>query len=166
MGFTFVSSTLQDNQIEQEGQIVRFNLFGDSSFSYVVTAPSSEGHYTFAGVIKNVDREERTVAGHTQLRVGAPPTPSPTAMPAPTSTPTPAPTATATPEPTATPTPEPTATPEPTETPMPSADAGAHRDVDSGANGHAGAGRGGDSGANGHAGTHRHVGSPASDPGT
>ena len=113
-GFTFVSSTLPANYIEQEGQVVRFNLFVESNFNYVVTAPTREGQYIFNGVVKNADREERSVTGHTQFRVGPPPTP------APTSTHTPVPTSTSTPEPTATPTPEPTATPEPTETPTPS----------------------------------------------
>ena len=113
-GFTFKSATLPSSQIEQEAQVVRFNLFGDSSVNYVVTVPTTEGRYTFTGVIRNADRAERSVTGHTQFRVGPPPTP------APTSTPTPVPTATSTPEPTATPTPEPTATPVPTETPTPS----------------------------------------------
>ena len=113
-GFTFKSATLPSSQIEQEAQVVRFNLFGDSSFNYVVTVPATEGRYTFTGVIRNADREERRVTGHTQFRVGPPPTPVPT------STPTPEPTATPTPEPTATPTPEPTVTPVPTETPTPS----------------------------------------------
>ena len=106
-GFTFVSSTLPDNQVAQEGQLILFNLFGDSSFNYVVTVPTTEGQYTFSGVVKNVDREERTISGHRQFRVGPPPTPAPTA------TPPPVPTATVTPEPTPTPTPEPTATPVP-----------------------------------------------------
>ena len=113
-GFTFVSASLPDTQIEQEAQVVRFNLFGNSRFNYVVAVPTGEGRYTFNGVIRNADRQERRITGHTQLRVGPPPTPAPTA------TPTPAPTATPTPEPTATPTPEPTATPVPTETPTPS----------------------------------------------
>ena len=113
-GFTFVRSSLPGNQVAEEGQAVRFSLFGDSSFTYFVTVSTTEGQYTFTGVVKNADRDERRVTGHTQFRVGPPPTP------APTSTPTPAPTATATPEPTATPTPEPTATPVPTETPTPS----------------------------------------------
>ena len=108
-GFTFKSSTLPSTQFEQEEQVVRFNLFGDASFSYVVTVPTREGQYVFTGVVRNVDREERTVTGHTQFRVGPPPT----------STPTPVPTATSTPEPTVTPIPKPTATPEPTSTPTP-----------------------------------------------
>ena len=77
-GFTFVSASLPDTQIEQEAQVVRFNLFGDSSFTYVVTVPTREGQYTFTGVIRNVDRVERTITGHTQFRVGPPPTPAPT----------------------------------------------------------------------------------------
>ena len=128
-GFTFKSATLPDNQIAQEGQLILFNLFGDTSFIYVVTVPTTAGQYTFSGVVKNVDREERTISGHRQFRVGPPPTPAPTATPTPvptatstpepTATPTPEPTATPVPEPTATPTPEPTATPIPTETPTP-----------------------------------------------
>ena len=113
-GFTFVSATLADNQIAEEGQTIRFNLFGDPSFTYVVTVPTREGQYAFNGVVRNVDKEERSVSGHTLFRVGPPPTP------APTSTHTPVPTSTSTPEPADTPTPEPTATPEPTETPTPS----------------------------------------------
>ena len=128
-GFTFKSATLPSSQIEQEAQVVRFNLFGDSSVNYVVTVPTTEGRYTFTGVIRNADRAERSVTGHTQFRVGPPPTPAPTSTPTPeptatstpvpTATPTPEPTATPVPEPTATPTPEPTATPIPTETPTP-----------------------------------------------
>ena len=118
-GFTFVSASLEEAQEEVAGQTVRFNLFGDTRFTYVVTVPTAEGQYTFAGVIRNVDREERRITGHTQPRVGPPPTPAPTSTP----TATPAPTATATPEPTATPTPEPTPTPAPTPTPTPTATA-------------------------------------------
>ena len=73
--------------MEQEGQVLRFNLFDDSSFTYVVTVPTTEGRHIFTGVIRNADREERTVTGHTQFRVGPPPTPAP--MPEPAATPTP-----------------------------------------------------------------------------
>ena len=129
-GFTYVRSSLgEGHQVTLQGREVRFNLLGVSNFNYVVTVPTMEGSYTFSGVIKNIDREERTVAGHTRLRVGPAPTPAPTSTPAntptpePADTPTPEPTATATPEPTATATPEPTATatPEPTATPVPTA---------------------------------------------
>ena len=69
-GFTFVRSSLPGNQVAEEGQVVRFSLFGDSSFTYFVTVPTAEGQYTFTGVVKNADRDERTISGHRQLRVG------------------------------------------------------------------------------------------------
>ena len=120
-GFTFLGSSLDDAQVEPEGQTLLFSLLGDSRFTYTVTVPSVEGRYTFSGIIKNINREEQTIRGHTQFRVGPPPTPAPTATPVPTATPTPAPTATPTPEPTATPVPTATPTPEPTATPVPTA---------------------------------------------
>ena len=82
-GFTFVSSSLDGAQVSSEGQTVRFTLLGDASFDYTVTVPSVEGQYVFAGIIKNDDREEQTISGRTQLRVGPPPTPVPTATPRP-----------------------------------------------------------------------------------
>ena len=112
-GFTFVSASLEDAHIEVDGQTIRFNLLGETSFTYNVTVPAVEAQYTFTGKIKNVDRQESSVTGDSQVRVGSAPTPTPT------STPTPVPTATATPELTATPTPEPTAAPAPTETATP-----------------------------------------------
>ena len=116
-GFIYVSSSIDDIQVAVAGQTVSFGLLGDSRFTYIVTVPTIEGQYTFSGVVKNADREELTVAGHTQLRVGPEPTPTPTPSPTPTATPTPTPMPTPTPEPTATP--EPTPTPEPTATPVP-----------------------------------------------
>ena len=116
-GFTYVRSSLAENQVDVEGQTIRFNLFGESSFFYIVTAPTTEGDYVFSGLIQNSDRNARAVTGHTRVRVGPPPTRTP--IPTPTTTPTPTPTPTATPEPTATPTSTPTPTPVPTATPTP-----------------------------------------------
>ena len=124
-GFTYVRSSLDSFQVDVAGQEVAFNLLGNANFTYVVTVPATEGNYTFSGVVKNADLQERTIAGHTRLRVGPPPTPEPTAThtPVPADTPTPEPTATPEPDPTAiplpTPTPAPTATPDPTATPLP-----------------------------------------------
>ena len=42
-GFTFVRSSLPGNQVAEEGQVVRFSLFGDSSFTYFVTVPLRKG---------------------------------------------------------------------------------------------------------------------------
>ena len=128
-GFTFVRADLRDSQIEAEGQILRFSLLGETQFTYVVTVPTADGQYTFSGFILNTDREARPIRGPNSLRIGALPTPEPTATPRPTSTPTPEPTApptpipepTATRVPTVTPTPWPTPVPEPTATPAPRA---------------------------------------------
>ena len=122
-GFTYVRSSLAATEVDVEGQTIRFNLFGVTSFYYVVTAPTPEGEYVFSGLLQNSDRNARAVAGHTRVRVGPMPTPvptqPPTATPTPTQTPTPTPEPTATPMPTPTPTPVPTATPTPAPTPTP-----------------------------------------------
>ena len=142
-GFTYVSSSLDDSQVDASGgQVVKFTLQWDTSFTYTVTAPGSTGTYTFSGVFRDSDRNDTSVGGISSIRVGTPSQPQPTTpgdgrgggivvieppAPTPTATPTPTPTAmptpnpepTATPMPTATATPTPTATPEPTEAPTP-----------------------------------------------
>ena len=110
-GFNFVRTSLDDFQVEVDGQTVSFNLLGNPAFTYVLTAPSAEGEYTFSGVVKNADREERTISGDTMLRVGPPPPPPP--PPEPPVTPEPEPPVTPEPEPPVTPEPEPPVTPEP-----------------------------------------------------
>ena len=122
-GFTFVRTSLASFQAEVDGRTLSFYLLRDSRFTYVVKVSEVPGQYTFSGIIKNADREGRTIAGDATLRIGMPHTPEPTAThtPEPTATHMPEPTATHTPEPTATATPEPmaAATPEPTATPTP-----------------------------------------------
>ena len=115
-GFTYVGSSLGEGSVTVEGQVVSFVLLGDRSFTYTVDVPNAEGAYTFTGVLKGADRDERQISGASQVRVGPEPTATPTAEPTATPTPTREPTATATPMPNAapeltdTPTPEPTAT--------------------------------------------------------
>ena len=123
-GFSYESSDLSSpTAVEVEGQAVTFILLGEESFTYTVTAPTEANMYAFSGVMLDFNKSETTVTGHTAIRVGPEPTPTPTPEPTPTATPTP--TLTPTPEPTATATPEPTATltptvaPEPTPTPAP-----------------------------------------------
>ena len=82
LGFSYVRSSLRSSEVDVKGQTIEFTLFGVSSFYYVVRAPAEEGQYTFSGVITNSDRQERTVAGQTQIRVGPPPTPTPPPTPA------------------------------------------------------------------------------------
>ena len=111
-GFTFVASDLNVAAVLVEGQTVSFTLLGVERVTYTVTAPAAEGRYIFAGVLVDAAKTERSVGGASAIRVGPPPTPTPTRTPTATPEPTatPSPTATPTPEPTATPTPEPTAT--------------------------------------------------------
>ena len=127
-GFTYVESTLSGGA-RADGQKVFFTLLGEESFSYAVMASHREGAYSFSGVVKDLNKDERPVTGDSDITVSIspPPTPTPTPTPTPSPVPTPTPTPTAsptpvpspTPEPTATPSPLPSPTPEPTETPSP-----------------------------------------------
>jgi len=57
-GFTYVSSSLPADQVEQMGSTVKLTFLGDSaSFSYRVKAPRvATTTYTFQGVVKDEDR--------------------------------------------------------------------------------------------------------------
>jgi len=68
-GFTYVSSTLDAFQVIVAGNTVTFNLMGESSFEYTVTASSVEDTYAFSGILKNVDKSEVTVGGDTSIAV-------------------------------------------------------------------------------------------------
>ena len=59
--FTYVSSTLPDEQVIVDGNIVTFNLMGESSFDYTVTASDTEGTYTFSGLLKDEDLVESAI---------------------------------------------------------------------------------------------------------
>ena len=82
-GFSYVSSGPQVVGVV-EGQIVTFTLLGDKSVTYTVTAPTEEGVYAFAGVLKDSEKVERQVGGISQVTVSATPPPTPTPTPAPT----------------------------------------------------------------------------------
>ena len=106
---------------------VFFTLLGEESFSYAVMASHREGAYSFSGVVKDLNKDERPVTGDSDITVSISPPPTPTPSPVPTPTPSPtasptpvfSPTPEPTPIPTATDTPLPSPTPEPTETPSP-----------------------------------------------
>ena len=124
-GFSYSGSSLSDVSVTVDEQTASFVLLGDRSFTYAADAPDVEGAFTFNGIVKDADKDERPVGGASVIRVGTAPTPTPTPEPTPTptpaATPTPTPTATPSPTPTATPSPTPTDTPvpEPTSTPLP-----------------------------------------------
>ena len=81
-GFSYVMSNLEATMVE--GQTVTFTLLGDDTVTYNVTAPTEEGTYTFAGVLKDSEKVERQVGGISQVTVSATPPPTPTPTPAPT----------------------------------------------------------------------------------
>ena len=76
VGFSYVSSSLDDSQVTVTGQTVRFTLQGDTSFTYTVTASSTPGSYTFSGTLRDDDRNDHTVGGANRITVNAPPAPA------------------------------------------------------------------------------------------
>ena len=82
-GFVYVSSSLDGSQVLVTGQMVRFTLQGDESFTYEVTASSVEGDYTFEGTLTDEDRGSSDVGGATDVTVATDTTPGPDATPAP-----------------------------------------------------------------------------------
>ena len=61
-GFTYVSSNLSEG-VRVTGQEVRFTLFGDTSFTYTVTASSVVGSHAFSGVLRDFEQNAYTVGG-------------------------------------------------------------------------------------------------------
>ena len=72
-GFSYVSSSLPDGAVTVEDPEVSFILFGETSFTYTVTAPSAPGSYSFSGVLTNSDGAEAPVGGSITITVGDPP---------------------------------------------------------------------------------------------
>ena len=73
-GFAYKSSSLDASQVDASGgQVVKFTLQGDSSFTYVVTASSTAGAHAFSGELRDSDRTNHTVGGASSVTVKAPP---------------------------------------------------------------------------------------------
>ena len=70
-GFDYVSSSLSDGSVTDEGQQLRFILLGETSFTYTLTAPSTVDSYSFSGVLRNFGGEEVPLGGASTLTVGA-----------------------------------------------------------------------------------------------
>ena len=70
-GFTYVSSSLSGGQVTANGQEVTFALTGESSFTYTVTAPGSEGRYTFSGTLKDSQGNDYPVGGEDTVTVSS-----------------------------------------------------------------------------------------------
>ena len=70
-GFKYVQSSLNPGSVEVVGDTVRFYLLGDTSFNYTLTAPHTEGTYSFSGLLKDEDKNEYEVGGDTEVVVEA-----------------------------------------------------------------------------------------------
>ena len=101
-GFSYVEGSTtpgpEDIRVSVQDQTVRFTLAGDEEFTYKVTASSTEGNYTFDGVLKDEDKVSYPVGGDTGMTVKPttpavkPTTPAVKPTPPPTVAPTPPPT--------------------------------------------------------------------------
>ena len=78
-GFSYVSSSLDTEQVNVSGQEARFTLRGGTSFTYTVTASNTAGDYTFSGTLRDEDRNDHTVRGATTVTVTAPAARTPSA---------------------------------------------------------------------------------------
>ena len=65
--------------------MVAFTLFGETSFTYTVTASDAVGDHDFSGTLRDFDRQDFPVGGDSTVIVEA--TATPTATPTPTPTP-------------------------------------------------------------------------------
>ena len=74
-GFTYVSDNLDfaSGDVSADGRTVTFILFGESEFTYTVTASSEPGGYTFEGTVADNDADDRPVGGETDITVLPPP---------------------------------------------------------------------------------------------
>ena len=68
--FSYVSCASTDVIVTPDGSTVKFTFIGDSvTFDYTVTASTTEGTYSFSGVVKDEDKNEYIIGGDTDLEV-------------------------------------------------------------------------------------------------
>ena len=68
-GFSYVSSSLDASQVQVTGNVVKFVLLGETSFTYSVTASTTAGTYPFSGIIKDQDLVSHAIGGNTGINV-------------------------------------------------------------------------------------------------
>ena len=61
-GFSYVSSDLDDDEVSEDGQIVKFTLQGTDIFSYTVTASDTAGTHVFSGTLRTQTEPTTTSA--------------------------------------------------------------------------------------------------------
>ena len=76
-GFCYVTCTLDPGSVEVKAEInmVKFTLFGETSFSYTVIASNTVGTYNFSGMFKDMDKNEYEVGGDKKIVVEQGPSP-------------------------------------------------------------------------------------------
>jgi len=73
-GFTYLASSLDSSQVTSlGGSVVRFNLIGETSFTYTVEAPGTSGVYDFSGTITDASDVVTDIGGDSSITVGAAP---------------------------------------------------------------------------------------------
>ena len=68
-GFRYVRSDLDANNVEAEGQTVKFTIFGEDSFHYTVATPQTSGTYEFTGAVLDEDKNSLAVTGDSAVEV-------------------------------------------------------------------------------------------------
>ncbi|NQE04644.1 hypothetical protein C5S32_02125 [ANME-1 cluster archaeon GoMg1] len=70
-GFIYLASTLGPRTVVQCGptNTFKFQLLGETSFTYTVIAPDSEGTYTFSGILKDMNKNEYEVVGDMEIEI-------------------------------------------------------------------------------------------------
>jgi len=73
-GFTYITSSLDvSNVTSLGGNVVRFDLTGETSFTYTVKASGTPGIYDFSGTITDESGDVADIGGDTSITVGAAP---------------------------------------------------------------------------------------------
>ena len=73
-GFTYITSSLDvSNVTSLGGNVVRFDLTGETSFTYTVEASGTPGIYDFSGTITDESGDVADIGGDTSITVGAAP---------------------------------------------------------------------------------------------
>ncbi|RCV63970.1 hypothetical protein C5S53_11170 [Methanophagales archaeon] len=56
--------------VDVDGDTAEFELWGEPSFTYTVTAPDEDGSYTFEGILIDEAKDEYEISGDTEIVVG------------------------------------------------------------------------------------------------
>ena len=68
-GFVYEDSTLNPKSVEVEDNLVMYTLWGEPSFTYTVTAPDTEGTYTFSGILIDEEKNKYEISGDAEIVV-------------------------------------------------------------------------------------------------